>query len=256
MISLVICSRTSQLNESLRQNIDKTIGTEYEIILIDNSKNKLSIFEAYNKGVELSKYSFICFMHDDIQYLTDNWGKLALAHFENNQVGAIGISGSPYLSLFPGPWWSSGLISKFIVEFDNQKETLVNISYKKPQNNAVEVVALDGVWLFVRKSVFNKIKFDNSSFKGYHFYDLDLSMQLKKSGFILLSVFDILIKHQSMGNINYSWVKNGFLFTNKWKSMLPISLNPVPIKQLLYFEFKSIKFFLKTLYRLFKKAFN
>ncbi len=256
MISIVICSRTSQLNEFLRLNIDKTIGTEYEIVLVDNSQNHYSIFQAYNKGVELSKYSFICFMHDDIQYLTDNWGKLALVHFENNQIGAIGISGSPYLSLFPGPWWSSGLISKFIVEVDNQKETLVNISYKKPQNNAVEVVALDGVWLFVRKSVFNKIKFDNSSFKGYHFYDLDLSMQLKQSGFILLSVFDILIKHQSMGNINYSWVKNGFLFTNKWKYMLPISLNPVPIKQLLYFEFKSIKFCLKTLYRLFKKAFN
>lgn len=256
MISLVICSRTSQLNEFLRQNIEKTIGTEYEIVLIDNSKNHYSIFEAYNKGVELSKYSFICFMHDDIQYLTENWGNLALARFENNQVGAIGISGSPYLSLFPGPWWSSGLITKYIVELDNIKETLVNISYKKPQNNAVEVVALDGVWLFVRKSVFNKIKFDNSSFKGYHFYDLDLSMQLKKSGFILLSVFDILIKHQSMGNINYSWIKNGFLFTNKWKSKLPISLNPVSIKQMLYFEFKSIKFCLKTLYRLFKKEFN
>jgi GT2 family glycosyltransferase len=256
MISLVICSRTSQLNESLRLNIDKTIGTEYEIVLIDNSKNHYSIFEAYNKGVEISKYSFICFMHDDIQYLTDNWGKLALARFENNQVGAIGISGSPYLSLFPGPWWSSGLISKYIVEFDNHKETLVNISYKRPENNAVEVVALDGVWLFVRKSVFNTIKFDNSSFNGYHFYDLDLSMQLKQSGFILLSVFDILIKHQSMGNINYSWVKNAFLFTKKWKSILPISQITVSIKQLVHFEFKSIKFCLKSIYRLFKNALN
>jgi hypothetical protein len=256
MISLVICSRTIQLNESLRINIDKTIGTEYEIILIDNSQNQYSIFEAYNKGVELSKYSFICFMHDDIQYITDNWGKLALAHFENNQVGAIGISGSPYLSLFPSPWWSSGLISKYIVELDNNKETLVNISYKRPENNAVEVVALDGVWLFVRKSVFNSIKFDNSSFKGYHFYDLDLSMQLKQSGFILLSVFDILIKHQSMGNINYSWVKNGFLFSFKWRSMLPISQNYVSMKQMVYFEFKSIKFSLKTLYRLIKNALN
>jgi GT2 family glycosyltransferase len=256
MISLVICSRTSQLNESLRLNIDKTIGAEYEIVLIDNSQNHYSIFEAYNKGVELSKYSFICFMHDDIQYLTNNWGKLALARFENNKVGAIGISGSPYLSLFPGPWWSSGLISKYIVEVDNETESLVNISFKKPENNAVQVVALDGVWLIVRKSVFNTIKFDNLSFKGYHFYDLDLSMQLKQSGFILLSVFDILIKHESMGNINYSWVKNAFLFTKKWRSILPISQNSVSFKQLFYFEFKSMKFCLKTIYSLLKKDFN
>jgi hypothetical protein len=53
MISLVICSRTSQLNESLRQNIDETIGVEYELVLIDNSKNELSIFEAYNKGINM-----------------------------------------------------------------------------------------------------------------------------------------------------------------------------------------------------------
>jgi hypothetical protein len=255
MISLVICSRTSQLNESLRQNIEATIGVEYELVLIDNSKNDLSIFQAYNKGVELSKYPFICFMHDDIEYLTNNWGKLAIRRFEDKMVGAVGISGSPYLSILPGPWWSSGIISKYIMEVYKKTENIVNITYQTPIDNALEVVALDGVWLFIRKAALKDIQFDEISYKGYHFYDLDISMQLKKSGFILLSVYDVLIKHQSIGNINYSWLKSSLLFSFKWRNWLPMSIIKTSLYQKILFEYKSLRFCIATIYRLTKKIF-
>jgi hypothetical protein len=255
MISLVICLRTSQLNEALRQNIDDTIGVEYELVLIDNSKNELSIFKAYNNGIELSKYPFICFMHDDIEYLTNNWGKLAIKYFENNMVGAIGISGSPYLSFLPGPWWASGLISKYIMEVHNKTETIVNIAYQTPIDNVLEVVALDGVWLFIRKAALKNIQFDENRFKGYHFYDLDISMQLKKSGFILLSVYDVLIKHYSMGNINYSWLKSSLLFSFKWRNRLPMSILKTSLYQKILFEYKSLRFWIATIYKLTKKIF-
>lgn len=255
MISLVICSRTSQLNELLRQNIEDTIGVEYELVLIDNTKNELSIFEAYNKGIEISKYPFICFMHDDIEYLTNNWGKLAIKHFENIMVGAIGISGSPYLSILPGPWWASGLISKYIMETNQQNESIVNIAYQTPKDKALEVVALDGVWLFIRKAALKDIQFDENRFKGYHFYDLDISMQLKKAGFILLSVYDVLIKHHSMGNINYSWLKSSLLFSFKWRNWLPMSIIKTSLNQKILFEYKSLRFCIATIYRLTKKIF-
>jgi hypothetical protein len=32
-----------------------TIGCEYELIIIDNSENKYSIYEAYNLGIERYK---------------------------------------------------------------------------------------------------------------------------------------------------------------------------------------------------------
>jgi GT2 family glycosyltransferase len=255
MISLVICSRTSQLNESLRQNIDETIGVEYELVLIDNSKNELSIFEAYNKGINISKYTFICFMHDDIEYLTNNWGKLAIRHFEDKKVGAIGISGSPYLSILPGPWWASGIISKYLMEVNKQKESIVNIAYHTPEDNALEVVALDGVWLFIRKAALKDIQFDENTFKGYHFYDLDISMQLKKAGFILLSVYDVLIKHQSMGDVNYSWLKTSLLFSFKWRNRLPMSIIKTSLYQKILFEYKSLRFWIATIYKLTKKIF-
>ena len=36
MISLIICSKYDHLSDNLIRNIDQTIGTEYEIVHIDN----------------------------------------------------------------------------------------------------------------------------------------------------------------------------------------------------------------------------
>ena len=37
MISIIICSRTPSISSDLIDNINKTIGVQYELICIDNS---------------------------------------------------------------------------------------------------------------------------------------------------------------------------------------------------------------------------
>ena len=74
MLSLIICSRTPKISNKLEKNIAETIGCEYELVVIDNSQNKYSIFSAYNEGVKRARGSVLCFMHDDIIYKTANWG--------------------------------------------------------------------------------------------------------------------------------------------------------------------------------------
>ena len=66
MISIIICSRDKSISEELSTNISETINHDYELIVIDNSKNKYSIFEAYNSGIKKSKGLYWCFIHDDI----------------------------------------------------------------------------------------------------------------------------------------------------------------------------------------------
>ena len=75
MLSLIICSRTPKISEELEKNIADTIGCEYELVVIDNSLNKYSIFSAYNEGVKRSIGDILCFMHEDILYKTINWGQ-------------------------------------------------------------------------------------------------------------------------------------------------------------------------------------
>jgi len=75
MFSLIICSRNNDICDELKKNISLTIGSyKYEIIVVNNSKNEYSIFQAYNVGVRKAKFQYLCFMHEDILYLTNNWG--------------------------------------------------------------------------------------------------------------------------------------------------------------------------------------
>lgn len=75
MISIIICSRNKNIDSELEQNILDTIGNiVYEVINIDNSTNNYSIFQAYNKGTQIAKYPYLCFMHEDILFHTADWG--------------------------------------------------------------------------------------------------------------------------------------------------------------------------------------
>jgi hypothetical protein len=58
MISIIICSRTQTISSDYLK-ISKILLDDYELVVIDNSENTYSIFEAYNLGIEQSKGS-IC----------------------------------------------------------------------------------------------------------------------------------------------------------------------------------------------------
>lgn len=66
MISIIICSRNSDISPTLIENIQHTIIVDNEVNVIDNSKNTYSIFSAYNEGVLRSKYPFLCFLHKGV----------------------------------------------------------------------------------------------------------------------------------------------------------------------------------------------
>ena len=101
MISLIICSRSSDIDVALKENIKNTIGTDYELVIIDNSNNDYSIFSAYNEGVRRAKGDILCFMHEDILYRTEDWGKKIIAHFEDKSIGLIGFAGTHFLPSTP-----------------------------------------------------------------------------------------------------------------------------------------------------------
>ena len=244
MISLIICSRTPRISKVLFDNIKQTIGVIYELIVIDNSIQKYTIFSAYNEGVRLSAYPILCFMHDDIAYHTQNWGQAATKHFEDLQVGMIGIAGSPYYSKLPGAWWSSGLINEYILPWKEQA-IVPNIKTTNAQSIKNQVVALDGVWFCIRKSLFHSINFDEVNYKGFHFYDIDISMQINNLGYKLYSVFDILIQHFSHGNMNRNWIESAMVFKRKWNNKLPVKCIYLDYNTQCNIEFKSLNEFIE-----------
>ena len=89
MISIIICSRNSNISSELRQNIAETIGCEHELVIIDNSTNNHSIFNAYNEGVKRSKGEILCFCHDDIIFHSTSWGSSIEELFKDDHIADV-----------------------------------------------------------------------------------------------------------------------------------------------------------------------
>ena len=221
MISCIICSRKSDVSFDLRDNIATTIGCAYELITIDNSQNDYSMFSAYNEGVRRANGDILCFMHEDVLYHTQNWGLNVEKRFCNdNSLGLIGVLGSHYLANCVCNVGDSGLLSSNYYTKDKEKYYYRDKYFD--ETGATEVVCVDGMWFCIRKSLFNnKIEFDET-FPGFHYYDMDICLQIVKNNYKVEVVNDVLVEHFSQGDIDACFIKNSFKFYEKWKEYLPL----------------------------------
>lgn len=224
MISIVTCSRRKDLPAKLKQNIADTIGCEYELVVIDNSKNTYNIFQAYNEGVRSAKGDILCFMHDDILFLTTNWGAKVQRHLKEN-VGLIGVIGNLMLPNCPSSWWTSCFRTGQIVQRSHTDDRHENILFEKYRIDGLDYcdsVIVDGLWFCMPKTIFSKIRFDEDTFNGFHCYDSDICMQVLSHGWEIHTIFDISIEHYSIGPLNNIFFKDRQLWYKKWRTFLPI----------------------------------
>jgi hypothetical protein len=243
LISVIICSRFKQLSSVLKHNIKETIGCDYELLVVDNSENNYSIFEAYNIGIEKSNFPFLCFIHEDISFDTLNWGINIIQLFEQDaKIGLIGIAGAKTKTKMPSAWWNCPKDHKVIYlkqRFNNQKTELWNCGFNE---NAVEEVAvIDGVLMAARK--IDTIKF-SSNLKGFHNYDLNISIEYAFHNFKIMVTNSILITHFSLGKIDASWINSTIQFDKLFKDKLPLNTNFTNLKKQ---EFKNGILFIELL---------
>ena len=234
MISIIVCSRNKEIPSTLSININSTIGdVNYEIVWIDNSPNQYSIFEAYNLGVKKSKGKYLCFMHEDILFHSNNWGNILVNNLNNIKIGAVGIVGGYYLDHYSVYWVINTLMCGQLVHMHPNIDgthyiKINNCHHHKDLGNYV--VALDGIWLGIRKELFNNIiEWDYNTYKGFHFYDMDISLQLYQKGYKLKVLNNILIEHKSKGDLNNTFFDNCIKFHKKWDYILPIMSENIPI---------------------------
>ena len=221
MLSIIVCSKYAELSKTYTDNIASTTGIPFEIIHIDNSGGQYSIFEAYNKGIAQSNFPYLCFVHEDVFFRTDNWGNHVINHLQDNKTGIIGIAGSETVSKVPFTWTFSGVFQQWI--YNNGKETRLYKSPQDPKEVKNRVVLLDGVFFCMRKDLTEKIRFDENM-QGFHGYDLDISFQSHAAGYQNYMIFDVLIEHLSSGNKTRRYYQNLIALYRKWESILPLHL--------------------------------
>lgn len=220
-LSIIICSRNSDINEDLKKNIDSTIGLKYELVVINNEKHTYNIFTAYNEGLKRAKCEFLCFMHEDVVFHSYNWGQRIINHFIDKSVGVLGVMGGHFLPLTPSGWWEPGVTSEnFICVLPDGSNDKVYID--KYRNDDEGVVAVDGAFMCFPRHIFNRIYWDASSFSGFHCYDIDICLQAISYGYKIQIAWDILLEHRSSGFFNRQLVHSRRILFEKWKYLLPV----------------------------------
>ena len=246
MISIIISSADPQQLLQVTESIEVTIGVPFEIIAIGNRDGNKGICEVYNSGIKQAKYDMLCFMHEDILFRTDSWGKQVLNFFaENPCYGLLGVGGSEYKSLAPSGWNPTGIETAYInmVQHFKYKQQDPFHYYKNPGEKGFAAVAcVDGVWFCTPKTIAAEVMFDEVTFKGFHAYDLDFSLSVGRKYKVGVT-FNVLIDHFSEGNYDEDWIKATLDLHKKWNAYLPINLKPVSKKQLLHAEKATFKFF-------------
>lgn len=225
MISIIICSRVKQISGNLSENIKNTIGCPYELIVIDNSENKYSIFEAYNIGIEKSNSDYLCFIHDDILFHSNGWGVIVNHLFnENIELGLIGVAGATVKSKTPSGWWDCKeeyKLINIIQHFPFKEQQLQQVGFK--DTNFKQAVVVDGVFLAFKKDT--NIRF-NQNLNGFHNYDLNVAFEMTTKGYKIGVTNEILLEHFSIGNPNLEWLISSNKIHKIYKKILPLSLNP------------------------------
>ena len=235
-ISIIICSRKKYIDKDLLENIEKTVGCSYELIVINNSENKHSIFEAYNIGIERSNYNYLCFIHDDVCFNTQNWGERVLCLFDRHpEMGLLGIAGGKNKTRMPSGWWEGGSNHLNILQHykDKPKER-----WEKGFHNSelIEVSAIDGVIMIMRAD--SRIRFDER-LRGFHNYDLFLSIKNKMLGKKVMVTNSILLEHYSPGSLNKEWYVSTSVFHKLYSPVLPYFLDhSLPRKSVKKVEFR------------------
>lgn len=241
MISIVICSVNPSNLEQIQKNISETIGLEHEFVPIDNRESCNGLCKVYNQGAELSHGDYLCFVHEDVLFETTDWGKLLVDFIEGNKnCGVIGFGGGEFVSKFYLSWFEPAFLGQHLGGMQLHC-TLPSIDNKHKYERCVinrnnekfaSVITLDGYFLFCKKTIWEKVKFDEKVFDGFHFYDQDFTFGIYNAGFKNYVCHLIETIHFSRGNYSSDYNRYARRFREKYKLSHSVTLRRMNALQL------------------------
>lgn len=254
MLSIIICSISSENLKCLEENIHQTVGIEYEIIAINNREKKWPIARVYNYGAQQAKYPNLFFVHEDVRFHSDNWGSLIIQKLAEPDCGIIGFAGSKMKLVCYGGWYElhEAMVAYLYQGSNKGSYTSFVVAGAYLNRPFEEVITVDGLGLFVRKHIWEKYPFDEELLTGFHCYDIDFSLQIACASYknYICCSNQVLIEHFSMGSFyGKDWFSATIRLHDKWRHLLPMKTMDFVVleEQIRLYEEKSSYRFLKKL---------
>jgi hypothetical protein len=222
MISVIVCSKLGSSPGALHErNVKKTALGAIDYVCIDNSDGHTGICGAYNEGVKKAIGEILVFMHEDVFFMEPGWDKIISQKFTDSSIGLVGVAGTQHLFPDPPGWVVAGrpfIKGKVVHETENGAD--FNLTVFSWDKTDAEVVAADGLFFAIRRELFSTIRFDETTFDKFHFYDLDICMQVRATHRLIVTP-DILLKHRSGGAFDSVWHTYAQRFVEKYRTKLP-----------------------------------
>jgi len=216
-VSVIVCSRDEQKGRRIRAHYEALFaGRDFEVIQIYDAR---SLCEAYNRGFARTSGDVVIFSHDDIEIASDDFASRLLRHLSSSDLA--GVVGTTQLA--GTSWIAAGWprLHGCIVHPNHVSPGLVFDCYGPIPRDPIQ--AVDGVLIAANRRVCETIRFDEATFDGFHFYDLDFSHRAFLEGFRIAVAWDVLVRHDSIGRSDGSWQKYAQLFLAKHGSRMTLA---------------------------------
>lgn len=239
MISIIVCSANAEKTAHLINNIKTTISCPHEFIIVNNSVLKWGICKAYNWGGKRAKGEYLCFVHEDISFETKEWGgKLVNFARSITNCGVIGFAGGAYVAKSHISWFVDCKRENYTFPSENNFD-LEKRKTGYEQKDFSPVITLDGLFLFMKRNVWQEIMFDEKVFDGFHFYDMDISTAIWLKGYQNFVCYSIDLVHYSRGKYCEKYLEYSSLFRQKYRIALPLTLSGIAIRKQVIMELRQ-----------------
>ncbi len=133
------------------------------------NRENLGLVKAFNQGATFAKYETVVFMHNDVIIHDSSWPERIIGFFnEHPEAGVVGLYGAKRIRK-DGSYMGRGIVHAKLNEANLQKEY-------------VEVAVIDGLFMALKKDVFEKIGGFDPDYV-MHYYDKDISLRALTAGF-------------------------------------------------------------------------
>lgn len=251
MISVIVCSIDPAKAATLHENIVQTIGAPFEFRVFDNREARKGICAVYNACAREARYDLLCFVHEDVRFLTEGWGAIIAERLMQPRCGVVGFAGGTMKLRGITGWCLDERDARTAYAQPDAAGRMIRHEDNPAGENFSRVVCLDGFCLFVRREVWESVLFDETHMKGFHGYDLDFSFATSCK-YVNWVCHIVQVEHLSAGAYSLAWREALEVFHAKWRDRLPsFAAGPVPAEKAIEaLEYKANALWWRKLIRL------
>ncbi len=163
-VAVICCyNRQDIMDTMLDKSLKNQAGVEVERLYYQNSSD--AACKCFNKAIKSTDAEYLVFVHQDIEFLTDDFLLKTVGYIKNEKRAIYGLCGARASD------------NKTLV-VSNCIHGLWNKKIGDIHNDKLEkVFGLDEIFAACHRDVFNEIQFDEENFDGWHVYLADLCVQ-------------------------------------------------------------------------------